>query len=170
MCIRLNKARTLVLYSSTTTHTKTGGNTRIEVVQIYMYMVASLRHSLFLICIRDSKFMLGAAITTLCHQGNDFSIKGKLSPTFYMVKFTIRSDSEIAFALYIIYYSQRSSLSQRQKAICYFDNCLCHRNCNCDMVLRDDGVCECVWCVCVGVCGGEGRRVLGVVGPTHWEK
>ena len=103
-CIRLNKARTLVLCSSTTTYK----NRREykEVVQIYMYMVSSVKHSLFLICIRDSKFMLGAAITTLCHQGNDFSIKGKLSPTFYMVKFTIRTDSEIAFALYIIYYSQ----------------------------------------------------------------
>ena len=22
--------------------------------------------------------------------------------------------------------------------ICYFDNCICHQNCNCDVVLRDD--------------------------------
>ena len=22
--------------------------------------------------------------------------------------------------------------------ICYFDNCICHQNCNCDMVLRND--------------------------------
>ena len=22
--------------------------------------------------------------------------------------------------------------------ICYFDNCICHQNCNCDMVLRED--------------------------------
>ena len=21
---------------------------------------------------------------------------------------------------------------------CYFDNCICHQNCNCDMVIRDD--------------------------------
>ena len=25
-----------------------------------------------------------------------------------------------------------------QKMTCYFDNCICHQNCNCDMVLRDD--------------------------------
>ena len=25
-----------------------------------------------------------------------------------------------------------------QKVTCYFDNCICHQNCNCDMVLRDD--------------------------------
>ena len=25
-----------------------------------------------------------------------------------------------------------------QKLICYFDNCNCHQNCNCDVVLRDD--------------------------------
>ena len=25
-----------------------------------------------------------------------------------------------------------------QRISCYFDNCICHKNCNCDMVLRDD--------------------------------
>ena len=23
---------------------------------------------------------------------------------------------------------------------CYFDNCICYQNCNCDMVLRDDAM------------------------------
>jgi len=27
-----------------------------------------------------------------------------------------------------------------QKMTCYFDNCICYQNCNCDMVLRDDAM------------------------------
>ena len=28
--------------------------------------------------------------------------------------------------------------SALQKMICYFDNCICHQNCKCDVVLRED--------------------------------
>ena len=27
-----------------------------------------------------------------------------------------------------------------QKMTCYFDNCICYQNCNCDIVLRDDAM------------------------------
>jgi len=27
-----------------------------------------------------------------------------------------------------------------QKMTCYFDNCICYQNCNCDMLLRDDAM------------------------------
>ena len=27
-----------------------------------------------------------------------------------------------------------------QKMTCYFDNCICYQNCNCDMFLRDDAM------------------------------
>jgi len=30
------------------------------------------------------------------------------------------------------------ALPALKKMTCYFDNCICHQNCNCDMVLRDD--------------------------------
>jgi len=36
--------------------------------------------------------------------------------------------------------SKETSLSSLQKMTCYFDNCICYQNCNCDMVLRDDAM------------------------------